>query len=79
MMNTYQWMSDHTECRENTAGGIWLFFHIVKWMAAGIIFGLLICLGTGSKDYQNIIGASGAFFALIPGAVAGMLSLLGKA
>ena len=77
MMKAYEWMLDHTDWHTKTVGGVWILMHTVRWLAAGCVFGLLFCLGTGSHDYQNTVGAVGAVFALLPGAVYGMAALLG--
>lgn len=78
MMKAYEWMLDHTDWQVKTVGAMWLVMHIVRWLAVGCVFGLLFCLGTGSSNYQNTVGAAGAVFALLPGAVLGMAALLGN-
>lgn len=78
MMKAYEWMLDHTDCQVKTVGGVWLLMHITRWLVMGCVFGLLFCLGTGSSDYQNTVGAAGAVFALLPGAAFGMAALLGN-
>ena len=57
-MKAYEWMKKHTNWQEKTVGGVWLFFHVMRWMLIGCVLGLAFCLGTGSSDYQNAIGGA---------------------
>lgn len=76
MTEIYYQLLLRTSLPRKVAGGISFYLCILFWFCVGAAVGVVFCRVTGSMDYQNTIGGTGAFCALFFGVMLGLPRLL---